>query len=118
MLSQTAAADSADVQATLAELTAQTLSMAIKKYADSGDVWLCGGGALNSDLTARINTHLPLFEVATTATLGIPPQWVEAVAFAWLARERLQLSAAGIPSVTGASASGLLGSVNLPTTAR
>jgi anhydro-N-acetylmuramic acid kinase len=117
MLGETVATDSVDVQATLAELTAQTIAMAIKKYADSGDVWLCGGGALNSDLTARIKTHLPLFKVATTATLGVPPAWVEAVAFAWLARERLTLSAAGIPSVTGASASGILGSVNLPAAA-
>jgi anhydro-N-acetylmuramic acid kinase len=104
------------VQATLAELTAQTIAVAIKKYADSGDIWLCGGGALNSDLITRIKAHLPQFEVATTATLGIPPAWVEAVAFAWLARERLMLSAAGIPSVTGASASGILGSIHLPAT--
>jgi anhydro-N-acetylmuramic acid kinase len=114
MLGKTVTTDSADVQATLAELTAQTIAVAIKKYADSGDIWLCGGGALNSDLITRIKAHLPLFEVATTATLGIPPAWVEAVAFAWLARERLMLSAAGIPSVTGASASGMLGSINLP----
>jgi anhydro-N-acetylmuramic acid kinase len=108
------AADPADVQATLAELTAHTIATAIKQQADAGSIWLCGGGALNADLFERIQRHLPAFEVATTAALGIPPAWVEAAAFAWLARERLLGSAVDIASVTGARASGILGSINLP----
>jgi anhydro-N-acetylmuramic acid kinase len=114
ILSEVSAADSTDVQATLAELTAQTIAIAVKKYAKRGDVWLCGGGALNLDLTSRLKSHLPLFTLATTTTLGIPPAWVEAVAFAWLARERLGGYATGVPSVTGARARGILGSIYLP----
>ena len=114
MLAEISAADSADVQATLAELTAQTIAIAVKKYAEKGAVWLCGGGALNLDLTSRLKSHLPLFTLATTTTLGIPPAWVEAVAFAWLARERLGGYATGVPSVTGARARGILGSIYLP----
>jgi len=114
LLNKTKAVNARDIQTTLAELTAQSIAISITQHADSGAVWLCGGGALNTDLTDRIKTHLPAFELATTAELGIPPEWVEAVAFAWLARERLHGAAAGIPSVTGASASGILGSINLP----
>jgi anhydro-N-acetylmuramic acid kinase len=113
-LAETESTDVADVQATLAELTAQSIAAAINDYAKSGNVWLCGGGALNADLITRIKAQLPLFEVASTAALGIPPAWVEAVAFAWLARERMRMSATGIPSVTGARASGVQGSISLP----
>jgi len=108
------AVDAADVQATLAELTAQSIAAAIKQYADSGAVWLCGGGALNADLVDRIKNNLPMFELGTTVALGIPPAWVEAVAFAWLARERMRGAAVGIASVTGARANGILGSITLP----
>jgi anhydro-N-acetylmuramic acid kinase len=113
-LAKTGVAEPADIQATLAELTAHTIASAIKLHAASGSVWLCGGGALNADLLDRIRSNLPSFEVETTASLGIPPAWVEAAAFAWLARERLRDSAINIASVTGARASGILGSINLP----
>lgn len=113
-LAHTNTVDAADVQATLAELTAQSIAAAVKQYADSGTVWLCGGGALNADLVDRIKNNLAKFELETTAALGIPPAWVEAVAFAWLARERMRGAAVRIASVTGARASGILGSINLP----
>ncbi len=103
-----------DIQATLAELTAASIAKAISKYVANGNVWICGGGVQNADLIQRIKNHLPNCTIASTETLGIAPEWVEAVAFAWLARARLRNEAVGIPSVTGARASAVLGSIHLP----
>lgn len=103
----------ADVQATLAELTARSIAAAVGATAAS-EVYLCGGGAANHDLVERIAAALPDQTVATTAALGIAPEWVEAAAFAWLARARLREEPGNIPSVTGASRSAILGAVYLP----
>jgi anhydro-N-acetylmuramic acid kinase len=102
-----------DVQATLIELTASSIAAAALTTS-LDHLWLCGGGALNDLLVERISKHLTGVPVQTTAALGIPPEWVEAVAFAWLARARLQDIPAGIPSVTGASQAAILGTPHLP----
>ncbi len=102
-----------DVQATLAELTVASIATA-GVTAQIKNIWLCGGGALNGYLVERLTQLLDGTSVQTTAALGIPPEWVEAVAFAWLARARLQGLPAGQPSVTGASHAALLGAVHLP----
>jgi anhydro-N-acetylmuramic acid kinase len=114
IISCNTAAAPADIQATLAELTASSIAAAIKSRIKEGNVWLCGGGAQNNHLVQRIISHLPGCSVASTAVLGIAPGWVEAVAFAWLARARLHGKAAGIPNVTGARARAILGCVHLP----
>jgi anhydro-N-acetylmuramic acid kinase len=102
-----------DVQATLIELTAVTIAnSALTTRLDH--LWLCGGGALNDLLVEQISKRIGDVPVQTTATLGIPPEWVEAVAFAWLARARLQKIPAGIPSVTGASQAAILGTIHFP----
>jgi len=113
---QEAAADAspADVQATLAELTASTIGTAVKSHLDKGAAYLCGGGARNADLAGRIGRALPDLQVESSLALGVDPAWVEAVAFAWLARARLQQIPAGQPSVTGARAAAILGAVYLP----
>jgi anhydro-N-acetylmuramic acid kinase len=98
----------ADIQATLTELTAVSIADAAQTIR-LDHLWLCGGGALNDLLVERISNRLGDVPVQTTAALGIPPEWVEAVAFAWLARARLQQIPAGIPSVTGASHAAILG---------
>ena len=108
------AAMSEDIQATLVELTAATIANSIKNCMAQGQIWLCGGGARNSYMTQRIRHHLPGIKVASTEALGIAPEWVEAVAFAWLARARLRGEATGVPSVTGARSAGVLGSLHLP----
>jgi len=108
------AAMSEDIQATLVELTAATIANSIRTCMAQGQIWLCGGGARNSYMTQRIRHHLPGIKVASTEALGIAPEWVEAVAFAWLARARLRGEATGIPSVTGARSAGVLGSLHLP----
>ncbi|WLP94308.1 anhydro-N-acetylmuramic acid kinase [Psychrobacter sp. M13] len=111
---------SADVQATLTELTAVTASNQIRQFTKSEDtaienetaeVYVCGGGALNSYLMARLQAHLPHCKVTTTASLGLEPTWVEAVAFAWLARQTLMGETGNLPAVTGANKSVVLGQV-------
>jgi anhydro-N-acetylmuramic acid kinase len=100
-----------DVQATLAELTAATIIAAIeelglRKYR----LIVCGGGASNNDLLLRL-TRLSGRDAETTADHGIPPDYVEAAAFAWLARARLQGAAGNVPTVTGARQTVILGGV-------
>ena len=107
-----AAAAPADVQATLAELTAAACARSLP-----ADPWrgatlvVCGGGAFNNHLVDRLQAHLPALRVATSQQFGLPPQQVEACAFAWLAREALQGRPAGLPTVTGARGARILGAV-------
>ncbi|HEY7671798.1 MAG TPA: anhydro-N-acetylmuramic acid kinase [Gammaproteobacteria bacterium] len=100
-----------DVQATLAELTAATIVAAI---ANSGvrkyRLIICGGGARNGDLLLRLG-RLSGRDPDTTAAHGVPPDFVEAAAFAWLARARLLRAAGNVPSVTGARQTAILGGV-------
>ncbi|WP_201582129.1 anhydro-N-acetylmuramic acid kinase [Psychrobacter glacincola] len=105
---------SADVQATLTELTAMSASMQINMFINAHEdssVYVCGGGALNDYLMTRLQAHLPHCTVETTASLGLNPAWVEAVAFAWLARQTLMGETGNLPAVTGASKGVVLGQV-------
>ncbi len=105
---------SADVQATLTELTAMSASMQINMFIkanENSSVYVCGGGALNDYLMTRLQAHLPHCKVETTASLGLNPSWVEAVAFAWLARQTLMGQTGNLPAVTGASKGVVLGQV-------
>lgn len=105
---------SADVQATLTELTAisacDQINELITNQANSA-VYVCGGGALNSYLMQRLQAHLPHCLVATTTEIGLEPTWVEAVAFAWLARQTLMGEVGNLPAVTGANKGVVLGQV-------
>jgi len=101
-----------DVQATLAELSARSIARAISKSCPgAAEVYLCGGGARNRDLVKRIARALPGVAVATTARLGIHADWVEAMAFAWLAKQRLECATGSLSSVTGAQGPRVLGAV-------
>lgn len=107
---------SADVQATLTEMTTISASHQIKQFINSNSqqadaVYVCGGGALNDYLMQRLQVHLPHCTVVTTASLGLDPTWVEAVAFAWLARQTLMGETGNLPAVTGASKGVVLGQV-------
>lgn len=104
--------DPADVQATLAELTAACVAGAIDRYCGSAtEVLLCGGGAQNGDLVRRLSARLPGRTLGDTGALGVPSKLVEAFAFAWLAREALARRPGNIPSVTGASGPRVLGAI-------
>lgn len=99
----------ADVAATLMELTARTIvdAIAVLKLGDP-QIIVCGGGAKNGALIARVGA-LAGREAVTTAELGIDPDWVEAAAMAWLARARLALAAGNVPTVTAAREARVLG---------
>lgn len=92
-----------DVQASLLELSARSIAQALRQEAlPPFQLWVCGGGVYNTALLARLQALLPHAQLKTTEDLGVPPSWVEAVAFAWLARELLQGRAGNLPAVTGA----------------
>jgi anhydro-N-acetylmuramic acid kinase len=105
-----------DVQATLAELSARTIAKAILDNAPAVDeVLICGGGVHNQDLVQRLTTCLAGSAVTSTDTYGLHPDWVEAAAFAWLAKRRLEGKPGNLPEVTGASRTEVLGAVYLCT---
>lgn len=99
----------ADVQATLCELTANTVVTALP--AGTRRLLVCGGGAFNKYLMRRLMALLPDAQVLTTEAAGLPPQWVEATAFAWLAHQRIHNLPGNVPSVTGAARLAVLGGV-------
>ncbi len=103
----------ADVQSSLSELTAVSIAQAIVSAPLAvTEIYVCGGGAYNSDLMRRLTDHLAPLPVATTDRLGLAPEWVEAVAFAWLARQTLAGRPGNAPSVTGAAAPRILGAIH------
>lgn len=102
-----------DVQASLLELTAWSIARSIQDLSGTGrpEVYLCGGGAFNRQLRCRLQAQLPRCEISDTGCLGIAPEWVEAAAFAWLARQTMKRQAGNLPSVTGARKPVILGAV-------
>ena len=102
----------ADVQATLLELTARSVTEAIATHArDAEDVLVCGGGAHNGALMHRLAEMLAPRRVCDTRQFGIDPDFLEATAFAWLARQRLMGLPGNLPGVTGARGPRVLGAV-------
>jgi anhydro-N-acetylmuramic acid kinase len=107
-----ASAQPIDVLATLAELTAMSVAEALCAHLPAATMLrVCGGGAFNGHLMARWRALLPGIELATTAAEGLPPDQVEALAFAWLAACRLAERPASLPAVTGARGPRVLGAV-------
>lgn len=105
-----------DVMATLAELTATTALQALGLFGGTGAPWqellVCGGGAFNGHLMQRLQHHAgPGLQVHSTASAGVPPDQVEALAFAWLAQAFVQRRAGNLPAVTGARGPRLLGAL-------
>ena len=100
----------ADVLATLTELTARSIAHEAAACAPTR-VLLCGGGAKNVYLLGRIASMLEGVEVAGTDDYGVPGDWMEAMAFAWLAFKRLNHETVELKSVTGASQNTILGGI-------
>ena len=101
-----------DVQATLLELTAVTIADAIRQTSPEPEqVLICGGGVHNITLLQRLNALLPEQQVLSTKDVGLDPDWVEAMAFAWLARQTLKHQAGNLPVVTGARHPVVLGGI-------
>ena len=111
-LAQRPGVSPADVQATLTRLTAVTIARAIQAEADAQAVYVCGGGAYNGvllrDLADALGGTIP---VASTDTLGVAPNRVEALAFAWLGYRFLRRQPGNLPAVTGAAGPRILGAL-------
>lgn len=107
-----AAMSPCDVQATLVEFTVRSIAEALLRWGPAtGELYLCGGGAHNGYLRERLAALLPRHRIQSTAALGIDPDWVEAMAFAWLAHRTLHGFAGNLPAVTGASHPVVLGGI-------
>jgi anhydro-N-acetylmuramic acid kinase len=104
--------DPINVQATLASLTATAVQQAVQHWcAGTEEIYVCGGGAHNAHLLQQIRNLLPQTRVHPTEALGLAADWVEAVAFAWLARRTLAGEPGNLPEVTGASGLRVLGGI-------
>ncbi|SDZ18364.1 anhydro-N-acetylmuramic acid kinase [Lysobacter sp. yr284] len=102
-----------DVQATLLELSAVTIAQALRaQQPATRRVLACGGGVRNGALLARLAARLPGVAVETTQAYGLDPDFVEAMGFAWLARQTLAGQPGNLPSVTGARGLRVLGTVH------
>jgi anhydro-N-acetylmuramic acid kinase len=101
-----------DVQRTLLEFTAQSIAAALASHTGPGArALVCGGGARNRLLMERLAALMPERSVSDTGDFGVEPDWVEAAAFAWLARETLAGRPGNIPEVTGAREAAVLGGI-------
>jgi anhydro-N-acetylmuramic acid kinase len=106
-----------DVARTLVEITAQTIVDALFQYSDDVDeLYVCGGGAHNHLLMQAIEAQMQTkfsgnIPVKFTDAFGIGVDWVEAMAFAWLAKKCLAAETANLPAVTGAKGARILGNI-------
>lgn len=101
-----------DVACTLVELTAQSIYHALIATCNTIDeVYVCGGGAHNALLVARLKAKLGNTPLATTQALGVGVDWLEAMAFAWLAKQCVHQQTANLPKVTGAKGMRILGAI-------
>ena len=101
-----------DVERTLLEYTAVSLYDAIERYCQPCDeIYLCGGGAYNTLLVHRLQALMETVKIQSTNALGIDESYVEAVAFAWLAKQCLEKKSSNLPKVTGAKGERILGAI-------
>lgn len=102
----------ADVQATLLALSGDSIAAAVRRFCSGAEeIYLCGGGAHNAALVAHLQRALPQCRIQKTETLGIAADWMEAIAFAWLAQQALHLQPGNLPAVTGAKHPCVLGAI-------
>jgi len=102
-----------DVMATLAELSAGSAAAALLRHAPATErLLVCGGGAFNTHLMARLAARLGAgVQVLNSGEAGVPPDQVEALAFAWLALAHVQRRPGNLPAVTGARGPRVLGAL-------
>lgn len=102
----------ADILCTLSELTATTIADAVRNSARQVErLLVCGGGVHNDFLMERLTVQLPGTQVQSSAEAGMDPDWVEAMAFAWLGWRTLQGLSGNVPAVTGAAGERVLGAI-------
>lgn len=104
----------ATVQATLAAFTANSIAAALRReLPDCRRLLVCGGGLHNRELMRVLATALPELRIESTAVHGVDPDFLEAMAFAWLAQETLAGRPGNLPEVTGARGPRVLGAIHL-----
>jgi len=104
--------EAASVQASLCQYTADSIIYAIENYLPELDrLIVCGGGAHNLHLMSLLKSGLSKIDIESSEKHGIHPDWVEAIAFAWLARKTLNKQSGNLPAVTGATHSVILGAI-------
>ncbi|TNF36041.1 MAG: anhydro-N-acetylmuramic acid kinase, partial [Gammaproteobacteria bacterium] len=100
------------VQATLAQFTAHTIQRAVLKYTPSiQTLIICGGGIHNTYLIELIQSLLTDIKVESSENYGIDPDWVEAIAFAWLAKQTIEHKKIKLTDITGARENVILGAI-------
>lgn len=101
-----------DVLATLSQYSSNSIADAVVRFGHAtGEILVCGGGVHNPDLMQRIQTALPNHQIHSTTNAGIHPDWLEAMAFAWLAHQTLNHLPGNAPQVTGADGLRILGGI-------
>lgn len=104
--------DPRTTQATLLEFSARCVSDACRRHCpDAHALIVCGGGSRNGALMRRLSELFSPVPVALSEAYGLAPEWVEPVAFAWLARMALEGVPASQPAVTGARGPRVLGAI-------
>lgn len=104
--------EAADIQATLATLTATAIARDVQTHAPNAHrLIVCGGGARNDFVMATLGQLLPGITVQTTGDFGVPVSQVEALAFAWLGRQCVRRAPGNVPTVTGAAGPRVLGAI-------
>jgi anhydro-N-acetylmuramic acid kinase len=104
----------ATIQATLCELTAASIGMAIQQLNSvQGSILLCGGGSKNTYLKQRLENHCPKHRLSLCDDLQFSAEWIEAMAFAWFAKQTLEGKTSNLPEVTGARNPTVLGGIYL-----
>jgi anhydro-N-acetylmuramic acid kinase len=106
-----------NIQATFLQLTVETIRAQVVALDSSeqntasrgSELYVCGGGARNHALMIGLRDTLPMLNVRSTNDIGIPPDWVEAMGFAWLGYCHLHGIKSNLPNVTGASQKVVLG---------
>lgn len=100
-----------DVQATLLEFTAASIAQDIENLLSPDAIFVCGGGAHNKALIENLQYQFGDCPVETTSAVGMDPDWVEAIAFAWMAQQTMGGNAIDTTAFTGASKPVILGGV-------
>ncbi len=105
-------ASAADIQATLLQFTVETIANPLRSLASTIDeVVICGGGSHNKLLMQKLAQSLAPLPVSAIDSKGVGADWVEALAFAWLAKRTLAKQPGNLPSVTGAREATILGAI-------
>jgi len=103
-----------DVQASLSLLTVKSIHDAIKLHtSNTNEIIVCGGGVHNEFLLKQLKISLPNLEINSSAIYELDPDYIEATAFAWLAKQTMEHKTGNLSEVTGAKQKVILGGIYL-----